>query len=73
MEVTEYRATKEYPTPLAIAFTPLLSYIASLVFTVYSYRSLVDRFNSPVAPFFLSVLVIAAGSVPFLVSLLLIQ
>ena len=67
--VTGFTGNDSTPTPLAIAITPLLSYITSLVFSLFLYEAMVKRLKNRVRPMFVATIVIACSSVPLLVSL----
>jgi len=63
--VTGFIETEDNPTPLAIALTPLVSYITSLIFSLYFYKPMVQRLRNRFYPLFLSIIVITLGSLPY--------
>lgn len=64
--VTGFAQTKENPTPLAIALAPLISYICSLIFSLFLYKRMVNKYKNRFVPLFFSVVVITMGSIPYL-------
>lgn len=68
INVTGFERTKTNPTPLPIAITPLLSYISSLIFSLFLYGPMVKRLKNRTKPMFVSTIIIAISSVPLLVS-----
>lgn len=64
--VTGFVETPGNPTPLAIALAPLISYICSLLFSLFIYKRMVDKYRNRFIPLFFSVIVIAIGSIPYL-------
>lgn len=44
IEVTGFVKTEENPTPLALALIPLCSFIASMIFSLFFYKKVMNRF-----------------------------
>ena len=65
IEVTGFQKTTENPTPLALALTPLVSYITSLIFSLFIYKPMIRKLKNRFYPLFISIIIISAGSVPF--------
>lgn len=66
IEVTGFEQTPENPTPIALALTPLVSYITSLIFSLFVYNRMMKRLKNRFYPLFISIIVIACGSTPFI-------
>lgn len=65
LTVTGFTRTDDNPTPLAIALTPLVSYITSLLFSIFVYKRMMQKLKNRFYPLALSILVISLGSLPF--------
>jgi Na+/melibiose symporter-like transporter len=65
IHVTGFIKTKDNPTPIAIALTPLLSYVTSLIFSLMLYKPMLQRLRNRFYPLFLSVMIISLGSLPY--------
>ena len=66
IEVTGFEKSDEAPTPIAIALTPLVSYITSLIFSLFVYNRMMKKLKNRFYPLFISIIVIACGSTPFI-------
>lgn len=64
--VLNVERTPENPTPIPIALTPLISYIASLLFQLFCYKPMVKKLKNRFLPMFFAIIITVAGSVPFL-------
>jgi len=64
--VTRFEKTKENPTPIALALTPLVSYLASLVFSIFLYKPMMRKLKNRFYPLFMSIIIITAGSLPYM-------
>jgi Na+/melibiose symporter-like transporter len=64
--VTGFVKTEKNPTPLELALIPLCSYIASMIFSLFFYKRLLQRFRNRLALLFVSILIISLGSLPFI-------
>lgn len=64
--VTGFVKSEDNPTPLAIALAPLLSYTASLLFSLFFYKRMMTRFKNRFIPLFISIIIITIGSLPYL-------
>jgi Na+/melibiose symporter-like transporter len=51
---------------LAIALAPLASYVCSLVFSLFVYKRMTEKYNNRFVPLFISVVIITIGSLPYL-------
>lgn len=69
LNVTGFEKSKENPTPLPIALTPLVSYITSLVFSLFFYKKMMAKAKNRFIPLFISIIIISLGSFPLLVSI----
>lgn len=67
LKVTGFERTDANPTPLPIALTPLVSYITSLIFSLFFYKKMMTAFKNRFIPLFISILIISVGSLPLLV------
>lgn len=67
LNVTKFEQTPETPTPLPIALTPLVSYITSLIFSLFFYKKMMKAFKNRFIPLFISIIIISIGSFPLLV------
>jgi Na+/melibiose symporter-like transporter len=66
IHVTGFIQSASNPTPVALALTPLVSYVTSLFFCLYIYKPMFQRFKkSRFYPLFLAIVVTASGSLPF--------
>ena len=65
IHVTGFTRSEDNPTPIAIALTPLVSYITSLIFSVLLYKPMVQKMRNRFYPLFLSILIITLGSFPY--------
>jgi len=68
LNVTKFPKNPNNPTPLPIAITPLLSYITSLIFSLFLYGPMVKRLKNRVKPMFVATCIIIVGSLPLLVN-----
>lgn len=66
IEVTGFKETEDTPTPLAIALVPLVSYITSMLFSLFFYKRMIQKLKNRLAPLFISIFVISAASLPFI-------
>lgn len=64
--MTGFKRTEDNPTPIAIALTPLVSYITSLLFSVVLYKPMMQRLRNRFYPLFLSIMIISLGSLPYI-------
>ncbi len=64
--VTGFIKTKENPTPLPIALTPLVSYITSMIFSLFLYKKMMTKLKNRFIPLFISIIIIGFGSLPFI-------
>ena len=64
--VTGFEQSDDNPTPLPLALTPLVSYITSLIFSLFFYKKLLRRYGNRLIPLVISVIIIAIGSLPYL-------
>ena len=64
--VTGFEKTHSNPTPIELALVPLCSYIASTLFSLFLYKRLLLRFKNRQTLLMLSIIVISAGSIPFI-------
>lgn len=64
--VTKFEKTDDNPTPLPIALVPLVSYITSLLFSLFLYKKMMQTFRNRFIPLGISVLIILFGSLPYL-------
>jgi len=62
--VTKFEASEENPTPPPLALVPLLSYIMSMIFSIWIQRPMTRCLRSRIAPMFISFLIITVTSVP---------
>lgn len=53
-------------SPLIVAMVPLVSFLASAIFSIFLYNRVIAYFGNRLIPLFLGSLTIAAGSLPFL-------
>jgi hypothetical protein len=63
--VTGFVRSDDNPTPIAIALTPLVSYITSLIFSLLLYKPMLQRLRNRFYPLFLSIMIITLGSLPY--------
>lgn len=66
IHVTGFVTTEDNPTPIAIALTPLVSYITSLIFSLLLYKPMLERLRNRFYPLFLSIMIISLGSLPYI-------
>jgi Na+/melibiose symporter-like transporter len=66
IHVTGFIESETNPTPIAIALTPLLSYITSMVFSLVFYKPMIQRFQNRFYPLLMSIMIISLGSLPFM-------
>eukprot|EP00350_Pseudokeronopsis_sp_OXSARD2_P000732 CAMPEP_0170544764 /NCGR_PEP_ID=MMETSP0211-20121228/3401_1 /TAXON_ID=311385 /ORGANISM="Pseudokeronopsis sp., Strain OXSARD2" /LENGTH=317 /DNA_ID=CAMNT_0010848491 /DNA_START=561 /DNA_END=1514 /DNA_ORIENTATION=- len=64
--VTDFEQSPDSPTPLPIALVPLVQYTCSLIFSLFFYKRMIDKFKNRFYPLVISVVVLTIGSVPFL-------
>lgn len=64
--VTKFEKNEDNPTPIAIALTPLVSYITSLIFSVFLYKPMLRKLKNRFYPLFMSIIIITAGSLPYM-------
>lgn len=64
--VTGFTKTVDNPTPLPIALTPLVSYITSMIFSLFLYKRMMAILKNRLIPLFISVIIIGFGSLPFI-------
>ena len=64
INVLNFESTKRFPSPLAVALTPLFSYLLSLVFQVFLYKRLTQALRNRFLPMAIAIIITAAGSVP---------
>ncbi|CDW85081.1 UNKNOWN [Stylonychia lemnae] len=64
--VTGFVKTEENPTPIALALVPLVSYITSMIFSLFFYKKLMNLLQNRFIPFFVSIIVISLGSIPYI-------
>lgn len=64
--VTGFTKTVDNPTPLPIALTPLVSYITSMIFSLFLYKRMMAILKNRFIPLFISVIIIGFGSLPFI-------
>jgi len=65
IHVTGFVTTEDNPTPIAIALTPLVSYITSLIFSLMLYKPMLQRLRNRFYPLFISIMIISLGSLPY--------
>ena len=63
--VTGFERSEDNPTPIAIALTPLVSYITSLIFSLLLYKPMIRTLRNRFYPLFISIIIITAGSLPY--------
>ena len=44
--VTGFEKTEENPTPLSLAIVPLLSFITSMLFSIFLYKRIMNKFKN---------------------------
>jgi Na+/melibiose symporter-like transporter len=64
--VTGFERSPDNPTPLAIALTPLVSYITSMIFSLFFYKKMMLKLKNRFIPLFVSIIIITAGSLPYI-------
>jgi Na+/melibiose symporter-like transporter len=63
--VTGFVKTEENPTPIAIALVPLVSYITSMIFSLFFYKRMMNKLKNRFIPLFVSIIIISLGSIPY--------
>jgi Na+/melibiose symporter-like transporter len=66
LHVTGFEKTDDNPTPLPLAIVPLLSFISSMLFSIFLYKRLVQFFKNRQTVLLCSIVQISAGSIPYL-------
>jgi len=66
IKVTGFERSDDNPTPIAIALTPLVSYITSMIFSLFFYKKMMNKLKNRFIPLFVSIIVITIGSLPFI-------
>ena len=66
IKVTGFTRSDDNPTPLPIALTPLVSYTTSLIFSLFVYKKMMQKFRNRFIPLLISVIIISVGSIPYL-------
>jgi len=64
--VTGFIKTEENPTPIAIALVPLVSYISSMIFSLFFYKRMMNLLKNRFIPLFVSIIIISFGSIPYI-------
>ncbi|CDW80446.1 UNKNOWN [Stylonychia lemnae] len=64
--VTGFIKTEENPTPIAIALVPLVSYISSMIFSLFFYKKMMNALKNRFIPLFVSIIIISCGSIPYI-------
>jgi len=62
--ITQFVTTKENPTPYQLALVPMLSYIASMVFSIFIQHRL--AFKNRVIPIFVGNIILMFSSLPLM-------
>ena len=65
IRVTKFEKTSDNPTPLPIALVPLLSYLSSLIFSLFFYKRMSQYFRNRRTPLLIAIVVICFGSLPY--------
>lgn len=66
IRVTGFVESEDNPTPIAIALTPLVSYITSLIFSLFLYKPMIQRLRNRFYPLFIAIVIISVGSLPYM-------
>ena len=64
--VTQFEKTERFPTPIPLAIVPLLSFITSMLFSIFLYKKIMQKFASRNRVLLLAIAVISLGSIPFI-------
>jgi len=64
INVLKFQPSERFPSPLAVALTPLFSYLLSLVFQLFVYKRMMQALRNRFLPMAIAILITAAGSVP---------
>ena len=63
-EVTKYQGTEDDPTTPPLALVPLISYLMSMLFSVFIQRRMTSYLRNRMKPMFISIVVITLTSIP---------
>jgi Na+/melibiose symporter-like transporter len=64
IKILEFESCDRYPSPLAVAITPLCSYIISIIFQIFLYKRMIKGLRNRFIPMALAILITIIGSAP---------
>jgi Na+/melibiose symporter-like transporter len=64
--VTGFEKTLDNPTPISLAIVPLLSFLTSMLFSIFLYKRIMQRFANRQKVLLVAILIISLGSIPFI-------
>ncbi len=64
LNVLMFKPNERFPSPLAVALTPLFSYIFSILFQIFVYKKLTQILRNRFLPMALAILITSLGSAP---------
>lgn len=65
--VMGFEATDDKPTPVQIAIVPLISYITSLIYSLFFQQKLTQYFRNRLIPILFSVVIGGITAIPFMI------
>jgi cell division protein FtsW (lipid II flippase) len=66
VNVTKFKVTKENPSPYQLALVPLLSYITSLIFSLFIQQRMTRALKNRMLPMLVAIVIITCTSVPLI-------
>lgn len=67
INVLKFSADRKDQTPLAVSITPLISYVASLLFQLFVYKIMLSKLRNRYLPMLIAIIVTSAGSIPLFI------
>lgn len=67
IRVLDFKAERLDQTPLAVSITPLVSYLASLLFQLFVYKHMLSKLRNRYLPMLIAIIVTTAGSIPLFI------
>jgi Na+/melibiose symporter-like transporter len=64
IDVLKYEKSQKFPTPIQIAIVPLISYVSSLVFSLFFQQKLTRCLRNRFLPMMLSIVIISLSTAP---------